>query len=76
MLVYVSSLTKTSAFMCSVGLIRSSISALPSFARTKRLPIEKSWGLSLPQRLLQSPCLYLLLRLLTSSQRPRGRRAS
>ena len=43
-LVYVSSLTKTSAFMCSVGLIRSSISALPSFAKTKRLPMEKSWG--------------------------------
>ena len=46
-LVYVSSLTKTSAFMRSVGLIRSRISALPSFVtyrQTQPRDIMRNFG--------------------------------
>ena len=53
--------------MFSVGLMRSNISRLPSFARTTRLPIEKNLVWKLGHRFDQSPCLYFLLRLLTSS---------
>ncbi|MFM7979096.1 MAG: hypothetical protein ACKPKO_07235, partial [Candidatus Fonsibacter sp.] len=52
-----------------VGLTNSSISALPSFAKAKRLPMERYWVWKPPHRLAQSPCFYLLLLLLTSSQR-------
>ena len=69
---YTSPLVKMSAFMFSVGLMRSSISALPSFAGTKRLPMEKYWVWKTRHRLLQLPCLYFLILLLTSSQRLRG----
>ena len=69
---YTSPLVKMSAFMFSIDLMRSSISALLSFAKTKRLPMEKYWGLNLLHQLPQSLCLYFLLLLLTSSQRLRG----
>ena len=53
--------------MVSVGLMLSSIYRMPSFAKTKRLTIEKNWVWKALQRLAQSPNLYVLLRLLASS---------